>query len=119
MARTPPSPRSPGRSSSQSFPEIVRQRVELDIANLSADNFEITRANGFPSKMKPAQALSSLPGMDVMGETYKATFDIYNKTFSKLLGTSTRSKAAKHLPDLGHALNIDQKMASSHVCLHA
>ena len=53
MARTPPSPHSPGRGSSQSFRELVRRRVEVDIANLSADDFEITRANRFPRKMKP------------------------------------------------------------------
>ena len=110
MARTPPTPHSPGRGSSQSFPELVRRRVEVDIANLSADDFEITRANRFPSKMKPSQALTSLPSMDAMGETYKATFDIYNKRFSKLLANiKTRSKAAKHLSDLGNTLNIDVK----------
>ena len=35
--------------------------------------------------MKPSQALTSLPSMDAMGETCKATFGIHNKRFSKLL----------------------------------
>ena len=49
--------------------------------------------------------------MDAMGETHKATFDIYNKKFNKLLANiKTRSKIAKHLSDLGHFLNIDVKL---------
>lgn len=109
MARTPQT-KNRGREppAHEDFAEAVRRRVEADVADMDLSTVQITKANRFPSKLKPSKALAQLPSMEAMSNVYRATYEIYYKRFTKLLANiNTKTKAGKNLSNLCQSLNID------------
>ena len=88
-------------------PELVR----VDVANLFMANFEISSRHKFASKLTPSNALAALKS-EIGGDTsdvFKAAYDVYLEQFRRMLEQSRDrgSDAAKHLSDVGRALNIN------------
>eukprot|EP00435_Cladocopium_sp_Y103_P072278 s266_g39.t1 len=89
----------------------VKQRVEVDTAQMSIEKFELdTKSLRFAKKMSAQQALTTLPPLQAMGDVFIATFGIYHRKLSKLCSNlgSRGSKESKALTKLCSDLNVEK-----------
>ena len=58
----------------------VKERVEVDMAQVSLEKFELdTRSVRFAKKMSTQQALATLPPLQAMGDVFIAAYDVYHR----------------------------------------